>query len=168
MMKPTVVVLVFVTATVACAGRVTQTQTSPRLQNGAVSPQPAARPDPRSGSRTAAFQQDATRDDAPGVVKPVAVRPVRPTYTAEAMQAKIQGSVDVQIVVAPDGSVARQRIVKVTWTGDSYDGNQFTDLTPGLIANALAAAQAAKFRPGTRDGSPVPVLTTITLMFEFH
>jgi outer membrane biosynthesis protein TonB len=84
------------------------------------------------------------------------------------MRAGVQGSVDVQIVVAPDGSVARQRVVKVTWTGDSYDGNQFTEATPGLIANALAAAKAAKFRPGTLDGAPVAVLTTMTLTFDLH
>ena len=96
------------------------------------------------------------------------MRPVRPTYTPEAMQAKVQGSVDVQVVVAADGSVARQRVVRVTWTGDSYDGNQFTEATPGLIANALTAVKAAKFRPGTLDGAPVPMLTTITLTFDLH
>ena len=166
MMKPTVVVLVFVAATVACAGKGTQPQTSPRFQNSPVTPQTGA--DLVRSRRTAAFQQDATRDDAPGVVKPVAMQPVRPSYTTEAMRATIQGSVDVQIVVAPDGSVARQRVVKVTWSGDSYDGNPFTEATPGLIANALAATKAAKFRPGTLDGAPVPVLTTVTATFDIH
>ena len=96
------------------------------------------------------------------------MKPLRPSYTPEAMRAKVQGSVDLQVVVTPDGSVARQRVVKVTWTGDGYDGTEFTEATPGLLANAVAGAKAAKFTPGTLNGAPVPVMTTITAAFELH
>jgi hypothetical protein len=41
-------------------------------------------------------------------------------------------------------------------------------VTPGLIANALTAAKAWKFKPGTLKGAPVPVLTTLTLTFDLH
>jgi hypothetical protein len=37
---------------------------------------------------------------------------VKPTYTAEAMRAKVQGSVFLECVILPDGSVGRVEVVK--------------------------------------------------------
>ena len=124
--------------------------------------------DSRAASLARAFQQDAARDDAEGVVKPVVLQSRSPSYTPEAMRVRVQGSVDVQVVVGVDGSVVRARVVKVAWSGEGDETNQFTEATPSLIANALTAAKASKFTPGTLNGAPVPVMTTVTLTFKIH
>ena len=38
------------------------------------------------------------------------IRQVKPVYTAEAMRARIQGTVIVECVVLPDGSVSNARV----------------------------------------------------------
>ena len=91
-----------------------------------------------------------------GVEYPRLVRDVRPNYTADAMRAKVQGSVLVEAVVLPDGSVGEVQVVR------SLD-NVF-----GLDQEALKAAKQWKFVPGTRFGQPVPVLVTIELTFTLR
>ena len=91
-----------------------------------------------------------------GVEYPRLVRDVRPNYTADAMRAKVQGSVLVEAVVLPDGSVGEVQVVR------SLD-NVF-----GLDQEALKAAKQWKFMPGTRIGQPVPVLVTIELTFTLR
>ena len=122
----------------------------------------------QNNNATRTFQQDATRDDADGLTKPVVRQSPKPTYTTEAMRAQVQGSVGVQVVVAPDGSVARARVVNVEWSGSTDGTTSFTDATPGLVTNALNAAKGWRFSPGTLNGTPVPVMTTITLTFKLH
>jgi len=87
-----------------------------------------------------------------GVTVPRLLREVRPNYTAEAMKAKIQGSVLVECVVLPDGTVGNTRVRSL-------------DKTFGLDESAIAAAKQWRFEPGTRDGVAVPVLVTIELTF---
>ena len=115
-----------------------------------------------------AFQQDATGDDADGLTKPVVTRSLKPIYTPQAMRAQVQGSVGVQVVVAPDGSVARARVVNVEWSASTDGTTSFTDATTGLVTEALNAAKGYRFSPGTLKGTPVPVMTTITLTFKLH
>lgn len=91
-----------------------------------------------------------------GVEYPRLVRDVRPNYTADAMRAKVQGSVLVEAVVLPDGTVGDVRVVR------SLD-NVF-----GLDQEALKAAKQWKFVPGTRFGQPVAVLVTIELTFTLR
>ena len=66
------------------------------------------------------------------------------------------GSVLVEAVVLPDGSVGEVQVVR------SLD-NVF-----GLDQEALKAAKQWKFMPGTRFGQPVPVLVTIELTFTLR
>jgi len=91
-----------------------------------------------------------------GVTVPRLVREVKPAYTAEAMRAKVQGTVLLECVVMPDGSVGRVEVVK------SLDG------TFGLDQEAMKAARQWRFMPGTRFGEPVPVLITIELAFTLR
>ena len=91
--------------------------------------------------RTRAFQQNATRDDAPGAVKPVPLQSPRPSYTPEAMRARVQGSVGVQVVVSADGSVDRARVVQATWMGDSDSTASFTQGASTLTENAVTTAK---------------------------
>ena len=77
----------------------------------------------------------------------------KPQYTADAMRAKVQGTVLLECVVMPDGSVGNVEIVRSL------------DSTFGLDQEAIKAAKQWRFRPGTRFGEPVAVLVTIELTF---
>ena len=91
-----------------------------------------------------------------GVTMPVAVHQEKPRYTIEAMRARIEGAVIVECVVQPSGVCARLRVVR------SLDSRL------GLDEQALRAAAAWRFSPGTRFGKPVAVLVTIQLGFSIH
>ena len=87
---------------------------------------------------------------------PVAIREIRPSYTADAMRAKIQGQVEIEVIIAPDGTVGSARITK------SLDANL------GLDRDALLAAKYWFFEPGTRGGTPVPTRVILMLEFKLH
>jgi protein TonB len=91
-----------------------------------------------------------------GVTRPVLMREVKPAYTSDAMRARLQGSVFLQCVVGPDGSVGDVKILRSL------------DSTFGLDLEAIKAARQWRFRPGTRLGEPVPVLVTIQLEFSLR
>lgn len=91
-----------------------------------------------------------------GITLPSVVREVKPAYTADAMRAKVQGSVWLECIVMPDGSVGD---VKVTRSLDPIFG---------LDQEAIKAAKQWRFRPGMRQGDPVPVIITIELTFTLR
>jgi TonB family protein len=91
-----------------------------------------------------------------GVELPRVVREVRPQYTADAMRAKVQGTVLIECVVLPDGTVGE---ISVTKSLDSVFG---------LDQEAIKAAKQWRFIPGRRFGQPVPVLVTIELTFTLR
>ena len=71
-----------------------------------------------------------------GIVLPRPIREVKPQYTADAMRAKVQGSVWIEAVVTPEGTVADARITKSL------------DRVFGLDEEALKAARQWRFVPG--------------------
>ncbi len=91
-----------------------------------------------------------------GVTVPVLIRDVKPQYTHDAMRAKIQGSVWLECIVLPDGSVGDIRVTR--------------SLDPrfGLDEEAIKAARQWRFRPGMRLGEPVSVMVTIELSFNLR
>ena len=91
-----------------------------------------------------------------GITLPSVLREVKPAYTADAMRAKVQGSVWLECIVMPDGSVGD---VKVTRSLDPIFG---------LDQEAIKAAKLWRFRPGMRQGEPVPVIITIELTFTLR
>ena len=91
-----------------------------------------------------------------GITLPSVLREVKPAYTADAMRAKVQGSVWLECIVMPDGSVGD---VKVTRSLDPIFG---------LDQEAIRAAKQWRFRPGMRQGEPVPVPITIELTFTLR
>lgn len=93
-----------------------------------------------------------------GVTSPVLIREVKPNYTGDAMRAKLQGVVEMEAVVMPDGSVDPNRI-KITRSLDS---------TFGLDQQAIIAVKQWRFRPGTFKGQPVPVLVNVELTFTLR
>lgn len=88
-----------------------------------------------------------------GLTLPVVLTEFKPAYTREAMQAGIQGSVWLKVVVLANGKVGNVRVER------SLDDKL------GLDKEALAATKQWTFKPGTKDGKPVAVEVTIELTF---
>ncbi len=74
-----------------------------------------------------------------------------PDYPAIARQLKLEGTVEVEAVVALDGSVEQVNIVS---------GN------PVLTRAAVAAVKKWKFTPIKADGKPVKALAPLILSFK--
>jgi len=91
-----------------------------------------------------------------GVTTPVVLREVKPQYTSDAMRAKVQGSVWLECVVRPDGTVGDVKVLRSL------------DSTFGLDLEAMKAARQWRFRPGTRLGEPVSVQVIIQLDFTLR
>jgi protein TonB len=91
-----------------------------------------------------------------GVTSPRVIKEVKPSYTGEAMRARIQGLVTMEAVVMPDGSVGNVQITK------SLDSNF------GLDKEAIKTVKQWRFEPGRRLGQPVPVLIIIEMTFTLR
>jgi protein TonB len=91
-----------------------------------------------------------------GVLPPREKRRVDPQYSADAMKAKVQGTVLLAVVVQPDGRVGDIRVLRSL------------DQSFGLDTKAIEAARKWEFYPGTRLGKPVPVLVHIELVFNLR
>lgn len=102
------------------------------------------------------FGKGAEKEGTPGLVLPVLKVQVSPTYTSDAMRAKLQGTVKIEAVVEADGTVGNARIV------------ESLDRIFGLDEAALAAVKKWHFRPGTLDGLPVAVVVVLDLQFRLH
>jgi protein TonB len=89
-----------------------------------------------------------------GVSLPTVIRSVKPSYTAQALAARIQGAVLLSVVVLPNGTVGDVSVIR------SLDA-QF-----GLDAEAVAAAGQWLFSPGMKDGVAVAVRVTIEMTFR--
>jgi TonB family protein len=91
-----------------------------------------------------------------GVTLPRVLHEEKPQYTSDAMRAKVQGTVLLECVVRPDGTIGDVQVVRSL------------DPTFGLDQQAVAAARKWRFAPGTRLGEAVPVLITIELQFTLR
>jgi protein TonB len=89
-----------------------------------------------------------------GVTSPIPLRSTSPTYTPEAMRAKTQGNVELEVVVRANGTVGDVRVTK--------------SLDPGLDQEAVKCARQWLFRPGMLQGSPVDVYVTLIIEFRLH
>lgn len=86
---------------------------------------------------------------------PVPIVQTIPSYTDQAIKAKVQGVVLLQAIIRRDGSVTDLRVLR----GLGY----------GLEEKAIQEiASNWKFRPGTLDGRPVDVLATIEVTFNLR
>jgi TonB family protein len=97
-------------------------------------------------------QQVYSPDDA-GVSLPKVVRQVKPQYTQEAMQQRIEGTTLLECVVRADGAVADIRVI------------ESLDSTYGLDEQAVKALRQWEFSPGTLDGKPVAVRVHVVMSF---
>ena len=88
-----------------------------------------------------------------GVSLPKVIREVKPAYTQAAMEAKIQGTVTMNVVVRATGDVGQVTVLK------SLD-REF-----GLDDQAVKAARQWQFEPGKKDGKAVPVQVALEMTF---
>jgi TonB family protein len=102
---------------------------------------------------TAVAQSTQVHKPGKDVTLPTAVHEVKPGYTPEAMERRIQGNVLMSVVVLETGDVG---YVQITHS---------LDAEYGLDQAAVDAAKQWKFRPGTKDGQPVAVEITIQVTF---
>ena len=119
------------------------------IANPVAAPTPAFSTAPQSG-------QDAPQVYRPGggVKAPRLISDVKPQYTPEAMQARIQGTVWLLAVVLTTGEVGE---VEVT---------QSLDTVYGLDDEAVKALRQWRFEPGTKDGKAVAVRVEVEMTFK--
>jgi TonB family protein len=89
-----------------------------------------------------------------GVTLPTLVRDTKPSYTASAMRAAVQGRVKLECVVLPDGTVGDVRILK--------------RFHPDQDEEAVRALRQWRFKPGTKDGIAVPVRVEVEMAFTLR
>ena len=87
-----------------------------------------------------------------GVSQPVPIYRPDPDYSEEARKAKYQGTVVLSIVVDEKGNPRDVRVTK--------------PLGLGLDQKAIEAVMKWRFRPGMKDGHPVPVIAQIEVNFR--
>ncbi len=111
---------------------------------------------PTTGDTAAKSQPEPARVYKPGdgVTAPVLVKDVKPQYTSDAKDAKIQGTVVLECVVKTDGTVGEIKVTRA--------------LEPGLDEEAVKALRQWRFEPGTKDGKPVPVRITLEMTFTLR
>lgn len=88
-----------------------------------------------------------------GVSNPKVVVSIGPRYTSDALRRKIQGSVFLDAVVEPDGTV-----------GDVVVSKSL-DAVYGLDDESVTALKQWRFTPGMRDGHAVAVRVQIQMAF---
>ncbi len=90
----------------------------------------------------------------PGVTPPKVVKRVEPRYTDEARAQHLVGTVVLQGVIRPDGTVHILKVEK--------------PLPAGLTESATEAIQQWKFEPGSSNGKPVQVALNIEVGFNLE
>ncbi len=110
---------------------------------------PNAPPGP-GGARVGALTMGAG-----GLIAPVQVSQVLPEYTPSATRNGIQGDVYIEAVVMTDGTVADPKLIRGLPDEE-------------LNQRALDAIVKWTFKPGLKDGKPVPVIALFTVTFRIH
>jgi protein TonB len=84
---------------------------------------------------------------------PTKIRDVRPVYPAIAQAARVEGVVIIETTIGPTGKVLDAKLLRSI---------------PLLDAAALDAVRQWEFTPTLLNGSPVPVLMTVTVNFALR
>jgi periplasmic protein TonB len=90
-----------------------------------------------------------------GVKAPRLTKEVKPNYTEGAMRRRVQGVVEMKVVVLEDGTV-----------GD--DVSVTKSLDEELDQQAIQAVKQWKFLPGTKDDKPVRVQVNVEMTFTLR
>lgn len=88
------------------------------------------------------------------ITAPHLVADAKPSYTPEAMRARIQGVVLLEAVVGIDGRIGDVRVTR--------------SLDPGLDVQAVRALRQWVLTPGTRRGEPAPTVIAVEIRFTLR
>jgi len=91
----------------------------------------------------------------PNLVPPKMIKAPSPSYTAEAMQAKVTGQIELMVRIGADGNPERARVTKSL------------DKVYGLDEQAMFAIGRSVFQPATLDGVPVAV-NDVSITYSFR
>ena len=83
--------------------------------------------------------------------RPVPVTLISAAYPEADQKAGTEGLAEVEVTIESTGRVSAARVVKAT--------------TPAMGEAAVAALRESTFRPGQKDGQPVPVQVTVAIRF---
>jgi TonB family protein len=89
-----------------------------------------------------------------GVTEPTLLSQIQPEYSDDGRKARIQGTVELLIVVQADGSVRFENVRK--------------SLGYGLDQKAMEAVKKWKFLPGKKDGKPVATYVSVLVNFSLR
>jgi len=89
-----------------------------------------------------------------GVSAPIALHHPEPKYSKKARSISFQGMTVLWIVVDAEGNIEQARVVQ--------------PLGLGLDQQALHAVRTWRFKPGMRDGKPVPVKVLVEVQFRLY
>ncbi len=117
-----------------------------------LAPSPAA-PEPAPAAAAPASPQPVTHPAAPAIEPPRLVRAPRPVYPTFARERRRTATVDLRLRVGADG-----RVLAVEPLG--------APAGLGFDEAARAAALAAEYRPGRRNGEPAEMETTLRIRFQ--
>jgi len=98
-----------------------------------------------------AFGQGSVQE-IPRSSAPIATHRADPEYTEEARNAKIEGSVLIQMVIDENGIPTEPKVVR--------------SLDKGLDMKAIEAVRKWRFKAGLKDGKPVAVSANIEINFR--
>ncbi|HEY6343418.1 MAG TPA: TonB family protein [Bryobacteraceae bacterium] len=87
-----------------------------------------------------------------GVSPPTVVSHQEPEYAELARKLSIEGWVTVSMIIQPDGTATNFRITK--------------SVGYGLDEKAIEAVRKWRFKPGLKDGAPVPVMASVEVNFR--
>lgn len=96
------------------------------------------------------------RHPGPLTTQPSPIRTAKPDYTSRALQARLQGTVTLEVEVLANGTVGTVRVLKSL--DDRY----------GLDEQAIRCARQWLFKPGTINGTPVDSLVQLILEFNLR
>ncbi|MBX7224016.1 MAG: energy transducer TonB [Blastocatellia bacterium] len=88
----------------------------------------------------------------PVILPPKIISQVKPKYTVEARENKIQGTVVLSVEFRADGTVGDIRVIR--------------GLGFGLDEKAVEAARLTRFRPAVQNGKPVPWRGKVEFSFD--
>jgi protein TonB len=91
-----------------------------------------------------------------GVTLPQVVKQVHARYTDEAMQNRIEGNVELAVIVLDDGKVGDVSV------------SRSLDSVYGLDEEAVKAMKQWEFKPGMKDGKPVAVRIHVLIRFALR
>jgi protein TonB len=89
-----------------------------------------------------------------GVTSPKLIYKIRPQYPKKALDAGVEGSVELEIVVKADGTVGDVKVINLPKEGLDFE------------EAAVLAVQQWKFLPGRFQGKPVDVVAIVTVNFK--